>query len=239
MKAILLAAGVGTRISRYINEIPKSTVDLGAGERLIAYTARTLRAKGVDEIAVVVGYRHQLVREALDGHDVTYFVNPFFKVTNSVASLWFARELLAGDVLVMNADTFLEEAIVDMLLAEERSPVMLGDSSRPYDQMDYKLGCEGGTICAYGKELRPTDTDMEYVGAAKIAARDVERFRERLEAMVDASMNERWWEDVLYEMSSDGLLDVHVRDVAGSFWAEVDYVEDYLRIREFIAGGER
>jgi len=236
MKAILLAAGVGTRISRYINEIPKSTVELGDGDTLIEHTVRTLRAKGVTQIAVVVGYRHQLVRTALQGHDVRYFVNPFFRVTNSVASLWFAREMLEGDVLVMNADPFLEDAIYDALMGEERSPVMLGDSSRPYDQMDYKLGCEGGTICAYGKELRPHDTDMEYVGAAKIAARDVTTFRTRLEAMVDNSMNERWWEDVLYEMSSEGLLDVHVRDVAGSFWAEVDYVEDYFRIREFIAG---
>ena len=64
MKALILAAGRGTRISRYLSGNPKCTVDIG-GEKLIQYTVSTLLRKGVSEIALVLGYRQEVIREAL------------------------------------------------------------------------------------------------------------------------------------------------------------------------------
>ncbi len=235
MKAVLMAAGVGTRISRHIKEVPKSTVDLGAGQTLIAYTLSALRSRGVTDVTVVVGYRPELVRAALRGHEVRFFDNPFYHVTNSIASLWFARGVLSGDddVILANADTYLDGRIWDQLVESDRSPVMLMDVSRDYERMDYKLGRCGDLLSGYGKELAPAETDGEYVGVAKIAREHVPHVRARLDAMIAARKSDRWWEDVLYELSSEGH-EVFVEDVGGAFWGEVDYVEDYLAIVEHL-----
>ena len=60
MKAILMAAGRGTRISRMIEEVPKSTLPIN-GVPLIAHTVQMLKKLGF-EVIVCVGYRQQLIR---------------------------------------------------------------------------------------------------------------------------------------------------------------------------------
>jgi len=57
------------------------------------------------------------------------------------------------------------------------------------------------------------------------------RFRERLNQLILSQQHGKWWEDVLYSMSAEQ--PILVNDLKGAFWAEVDYVEDYLRIQDF------
>ena len=78
MKAILLAAGRGTRISRYLDGNPKCTVDLGNGTKLIEHSIAMLKKKGITEIAMATGDRHRVIEDLLAGSCVKYFYNPFF-----------------------------------------------------------------------------------------------------------------------------------------------------------------
>ena len=110
MKAFLLAAGRGTRISRMIEEIPKCTLPLG-DMPLIRYTASMLLGAGF-ELIVCVGYKKEKIFEALDGLPVTYYFNPFYEITNSIASLWFARGEIKSDMIVMNADVYIDRKSV-------------------------------------------------------------------------------------------------------------------------------
>ena len=77
---------------------------------------------------VCTGYKEEKVKEALEGMEkITYCYNPFFDVTNSLASLWFAREEMDDDLIIMNADVFFTEEILTALLKDKRSPVMAID----------------------------------------------------------------------------------------------------------------
>lgn len=89
MKAFVLAAGRGTRISKYIPNIPKCTVDVG-GEPLICQTVRMLTDRQIDT-TVIVGYRYKEILRVLEGLPVHIVYNPFFDVTNSIGSLWLAE----------------------------------------------------------------------------------------------------------------------------------------------------
>ena len=139
MKVLILAAGRGTRISRYLSGKPKCTVDIGGGQCLIEYTIDLLHSRGIQDIGIVLGYEAQVIREVLADKGVSFFYNPFYDVTNSIASAWFAKEFLTGDdLLIMNGDVYLEEKLLDRILAQGRSPVMfaprrstsrIGDSS--------------------------------------------------------------------------------------------------------------
>lgn len=233
MKAILLAAGRGTRISRYLDGNPKCMVDLGNGTKLIEYTVAMLKKKGITEIAVATGYRRRVMENVLAGTGVTFFYNPFYDVTNSIASLWFAKEFLTGeDMLIMNADVFAEECVYDHLLAVEKNPVLAFDSSRK-EEADYKFYCPNGVIEKYGKELTGSDISGEYVGFAVLKRDYLPQFVQQMENMIDAQKHNLWWENVLYELAASE--DIYVDDIHGMFWAEVDYVEDYERIKAYIA----
>lgn len=231
MKALLLVAGRGTRISRYLSGNPKCTVDIG-DKKLIQYTVELLNKKGITDIGLVLGYHGDVIREVLKDYNVKYFTNPFYDVTNSIASAWFAKEFLADydDTIIMNGDVFVEEGLLDDILSEERSPVMIADSSRK-EEADYKFYYENGILLKYGKELTGSDITGEYVGIGKFSKDFMKEFLEQMEEMISHQQHSVWWENIIYDMV--GHRDVYVKEVNGKFWAEVDYIEDYERIMKF------
>lgn len=232
MKAFILAAGRGTRISRYIDGKPKCTVQLDDHTTLIEYTVDLLHRSGIDDIVAILGYRGDVIRKTLRAADVRYVENPFYDVTNSIASLWFAREELSHSDLciVMNGDVFLSEDALDLVLAEERSPVLFYDVTRR-KEADYKFYCADQRIVKYGKDLTLEETSGEYVGCARFDQSFTPAFLARLDSLIHSQKHSLWWEDVLYSMTKE--YPIFARDIEGTFWAEVDYVEDYQRIMKF------
>ena len=224
MKAILLAGGRGTRISRYIGEKPKCTLDIG-GIALIRNSVQMLLANQID-VSVIVGYNKEMVIGALEGLNVSYYYNPFYDVTNSIASLWFGKkELFGDDIIIANADVYWEQDILDVVMGVELEQCLLMDSSR---NMDYLFKCEGSRLVDHGKELQ--EYTAEYVGIAKIGEGFLNKFVGRLENLIDKQKHGLWWENVLYSFIDE--IDVNVIDIKGLFWSEIDFIEDYNRIIE-------
>lgn len=230
MRVLILAAGKGTRISRYLSGNPKCLVEIGEGKRLIEYTVDLLHEKGIREIGIVLGYKAQAIRDVLSGKGISFYFNPFYDVTNSIASAWFAKEFIKDDdLLIMNGDVYLEERLLDQILKETKSPVMFADESRK-ETADYKFYYEDGILKKYGKELEGDDITGEYIGIGRFSRQFLPEFLNRMETMINRQEHSVWWENVIYSMS--GQQPVYVKDVAGQFWAEVDYIEDYERILE-------
>ncbi|MBK1658598.1 phosphocholine cytidylyltransferase family protein [Paracraurococcus ruber] len=112
MRAIILAAGRGSRMGGLTEDRPKCLVDLG-GRPLLDWQVAALRAAGCTEVAAVAGYR----AEALEGRGLTLFRNPRWAETNMVASLHRAAAwLAAGPCIVSYADIFYAAATVRRLM---------------------------------------------------------------------------------------------------------------------------
>lgn len=238
MKVIILAAGRGTRISKLIGDIPKCTVDVG-GIPLIKRTIKMLHNYGVSDISIVLGYKNEVVSEVIKGLGVKEYINPFFNVTNSLGSLWFAKENFENcqeDIVICNGDVFWTKDIFETIAKTDKDLVLLSDKKR-VDDGDYFFQTENGVLKAYGKELTRDNRDCEYVGAAKIAANVVTNFKDRLLKMVGNQESDKWWENVLYSMVKER--PIYVEDVGNAFWAEVDFIEDYNRILDYIKNIEK
>lgn len=233
MKAILLAAGKGTRISRMVREIPKSTLPIN-GVPLIRVTVDMLQRKGI-EIVVCVGYQQEAIRNALKDHNVTYYFNPFYNITNSIASLWFARQELTEDCLILNADVFFSDTILQMIMEEEHDAVMLVDKTRRKTGDYFFSTTDNGCIQKYGKDLPLQYRSCEYVGIAKVSAGFMPHFLQRLDDLITASKHDKWWEDTLYSFTGEGEHSIHTKDVEGHFWSEIDYFDDYERILNYLS----
>ncbi len=228
MKAILLAAGKGTRISRMIQDVPKSTLPIN-GEPLIRITVDRLKRYGMDVI-VCVGYQQEVVKQALEGYDVTYYFNPFYDVTNSIASLWFAKEELEGECLIMNADVSFSDTILNMLLDDKRDAVLLVDRTRRATGDYFFATTDNGCVSQYGKDLPLSLRSCEYVGIGKVSEVFISTFKDRLETMINNFEHDKWWENVLYSFTGDKDHPINTKDVEGHFWSEIDYFDDYERI---------
>lgn len=226
MKVLLMAAGKGTRISRYIEGKPKCTVDIG-GISLIEYTIKELLKYNPQEIAMVLGYHSEEIKQLLEKYQIKYYYNYFYDVTNSIASAWFAKDFIDDDIILMNADVYLEEELIRKVFEEKKSPLLFSDSSRK-EQADYKFYYEDGQLIKFGKELEGKDISGEYVGVAKINKEFIPAFKLRLQELIESGKHGMWWEDVLY--SYVGEKEIFIHDIEGMFWDEVDFIDEYEKV---------
>lgn len=231
MKAILMAAGCGRRISHEI-EIPKSLLKIG-DTTIIGHSIKMLLQRNI-EVAVVVGYKKEQIIRTLIEMPVAYYYNPFFRRTNSIASLWMARDYLMGneDIILANADVYWEDDILDILLSGEENACVLGDGNRCKEGDYFYTIDEKKCIKKYGKDIPENERSCEYVGAAIIKKEFVTQFIHNLEELINREEYDLWWEDVLYRFSSS--YPVRVLDIGSCFWGEVDKIDDYQRIKEYI-----
>ena len=228
MKAILMAAGMGTRISSETNK-PKSLLPL-INESLLKHTVGMLLERNI-EVIVITGYKSEFIEEELKDMNVKIYYSPFYRVSNSIASLWFAREELKDqDIILMNADVFVHEDILDIAIKEKEYVSMYADSSR-VDKGDYFFQTHDGFLVNYGKELKRSERDCEYIGVAKLRSQFLPIFTDRLNDMIKAEKYDLWWENVLYTLNDK--MKIYVRDVSGLFWGEVDTKEDYKNILNY------
>ena len=112
MKAIILAAGRGRRMKELGDQLPKCLIEL-RGKPLLEYQLQTLRQAGIDEIALVTGYRNELFAE----YDLVEFHNARWANTNMVSSLCCVESWLrSGPCIVSYSDIFYGVSAVTSLM---------------------------------------------------------------------------------------------------------------------------
>ena len=235
MKAIIMAAGIGKRLHALNLNKPKCLINIG-GTTLISRSVNLLVSKGISDITVIVGYKSDLIRNELN-NNIAYFENPDFHITNSIKSLWYAKDLLEGDVLLLNGDLYYEPDILDYAINQTNPVVMLADSTR-IDKADYRFGFSGNQINRFGKHLTNHETDGEYVGIVRIDQSFIKTFKKTLEEMITSGKSNIWWEDVLYSFI-EKQIPIHYFDVAGTFWSEVDTLQDYNYLQNWITNQDK
>jgi NDP-sugar pyrophosphorylase family protein len=123
MRAMVLAAGLGTRLRPLTNDRPKALVDVG-GRPVIAYNLALLRRFGITDVVVNLHHHGEALRAALgDGaaFGVRIAYSPEDPLLDTGGGIRHAQALLGrGDVLVMNGDTIVDLAL-DELIARHRA----------------------------------------------------------------------------------------------------------------------
>lgn len=225
-----MVAGVGSRLLKKVRHLPKCL--LGAGnETILSRCVRLLKKNGISEVVVAAGYRSGLVQEEI-GSQARVVINPFFRVTNSIASLWFAHRAtdLYDDLIILNGDVVYQEEVLHAALQAAHHPLMLIDSSR-IETADYRLRVEDGCVVQQGKDLSNEQTSGEYVGITAMSRDYVPMYLARVGDLVEnRERHGLWWEEALFEIRDEFKTPIRVSDVKGLFWAEADYVEDLERI---------
>ena len=102
MRAIILAAGAGTRLSPLTSNCPKCLVPAGS-RVLLDYQIGALRRVGVEDIVLVIGYKAGQIRRHC-GAAARYIENPEYLTTNSIYSFFLARQELDTDLFLFNCD---------------------------------------------------------------------------------------------------------------------------------------
>jgi choline kinase len=239
MKAIIMVAGVGSRLVKKVRHLPKCLLVFD-NETILSRNVRLLKKYGIDETIVVAGYHGDIVKEEI-GREAKVVFNPFFRVTNSIASFWFAHKQfdLYDDLIIFNGDVIYQEEVLKTALEINKSALMLMDTTRIEDA-DYRLKIETDYIVDQGKELSNENTNGEYVGIVKMTKDFVPIYLSRVSDLVEKQEKYgMWWEEALFKIRDEFKTKIYVADVKGYFWAEADYIEDIERIEKWFNAGNR
>lgn len=235
--AVILAAGVGSRLRPITLDRPKCLVPLG-DETILGRMVRLLAAAGVEDLVVSTGYAAEMVSNAL--RDVPMRVrlvhNPDYATTQNAVSLRRALDAAPpGDVIKFDGDLVFPAALLDRALAGEGSRVMVDDRAAPRDEA-MKVMCEGDLAVRFGKGLDAARCRGESIGVERFTAVDRAIVAEVLRAADEAGERDRYYED-LYDRAIARGVSLRCASVADLPWTEVDDHEDLARARALIAAG--
>lgn len=228
MRAVILAAGSGRRLRPVVGARPKCLARIG-GCTLIERQIESLRRAGIARIAVVLGYRRDEVEDVC-GPDVDVVDNPEYASTNSLYSLWLARDLLHDGFLVLNSDVLFHQAMLERLLASPHEDALLVAPREPgavYSDEEMKVHVRNGCIVDIDKQLPDARSDGENVGIARFGRQGASVLRRELDRLVAAGARREWLPRAFAAFCR--VRPLHVVETAGYPWIEIDFPEDYAR----------
>ena len=234
MKAVILAAGQGTRLSPLTNRVPKCLVRLH-GKPIMQRQLESLDKAGFEQCVVVVGYRGDQVEYQFGPNfrnvEITYVYNERFQETNNLYSLWLARDYLDDDILLLECDLVFEDGLLKDLAQVTYPDVAVVDWFRPTMDGTVILAREGLAESILLKSQQAEQFDFSY--ALKTVniyslSRDtmVRRFLPALDRYVDTGVTDVFYEAILAELVSQGKLNMAVHLTGDRKWTEIDTVDD-------------
>ncbi len=238
MKAVILAAGVGSRLSPATGGAPKCLVDIG-GDHLLSRHVAALEACGVTDLIVIVGHRASEIESALTGVQATFVFNEDYRTTNSLFSLSLAAPMVSGTFLVVNADVLAHPEIYSRVAGAEGTALAFDPTSGD-DAEHMKVAVESGRVAAMSKQLPGDRVAGENVGILKIHARDRETFFSGAEALLLGPARQTAWAPAAMDRLCK-VAPVEPVDIADLPWVEIDFPLDLDHARRVtwpdISGG--
>jgi choline kinase len=233
--AVILVAGVGSRLRPLTDDRPKALVSLG-GETILARALRILAAHGVERVVLATGYREDALRRALATSPlhVEFVPNQDYATTQNSVSLALCEPALAGrGFFKLDGDVVFQPEVLERLDDSDAPLAVAVDRTRSTDAeaMKFTLAGSSRTISAFGKGIPLSRSSGESIGIERVSAGASQRLFEALRGHVARGSVSLYYEDVYSELISEGALQAEAIDVGDLPWTEVDDLADLERAR--------
>lgn len=247
MKAVILAAGVGSRLAPLTNDRPKVLVEI-LGRSFLFRQLDLLTHAGIPsrDVVIVGGYRIDRLREELarGGYDCTVVLNERYEAWNNFYSLLVAEPALAGeDFLQLDGDVVLDEQLLPRMLAAPGEALLAVDRREDLDEETMKVqlaGAQGGAgeaerVIAIAKPLDPARCAGEYIGVTKLSAAAARLVFEDLARFPGEGLTHEYYEHAFHRLTGAGRVPFGIVDVHDCTVLEIDTVEDLRRAEGLLA----
>jgi len=225
MRAIILAAGMGTRLRPLTNDTPKSLVKV-AGEPMAERQIRFLKEKGIHEIIVVTGYLHEKFEYLKEKYGVTLIHNDKYHLYNNIYTMYLVREYLQ-DSYVNDADIFLT---TNFLRNNLQHSAFFGGIKHNFKQEWILKHDENNWI----QEVIVADgTDFINSGITYWTKEDGLLLKRKLEEAIERGhFKELYWDNIVQANIPN--LNVKISKIDTEDWFEIDSIEDYEHANQFL-----
>ncbi|HKU24394.1 MAG TPA: phosphocholine cytidylyltransferase family protein [Candidatus Sulfotelmatobacter sp.] len=224
MKAVVLAAGQGTRIRSVHGEHPKCLIEVD-GSTILDHQLEALSMAGINEVAIVVGYEKEQIisyvrTKSLVNQRIQFIENAAFAITNNIYSLWLALDWLRGDsFVVLNADVIFDSEILQSALRLYAPISMIVDPLWRDETM--KVIIEEDRVTKMSKKISREEFNGTYIGIT-VFSKSIQNqlFREMRNLISSGHVNE-FFNIAVQQLVNKGIF-VGFSSTEGLAWAEID-----------------
>jgi len=226
--AIILAAGRGRRLGHLTDADPKCLLRVGPGT-LLEHQLDALQAQGVESVVVVAGYHAERVAAQVAGR-ARCLVNERHETTNSLYSLWLAREHAREGFLLLNADVLFDPEVLRRVLDSPHPEALAVERRRGFEAEEMKVELDGERIRAMSKRLPAERAHAENVGVLKFSAAGAGLLFARMEKLLAAGAEREMCPFAFDSLAAEQPL--YAVPIEGLPWIEIDFADDLARARE-------
>jgi len=236
MRAVILAAGASKRLYPATVDLPKCLLDIN-GSTLLDHQLRTLKSLNIREINLVVGFKQEaiksVIKERWSSLNITYTENPNFATTNTIYSLWLARDFLKEDFLYFNGDVLCHKDVVKRLIDSEHDTCLALDIKDCGEEEVKIILDDEDKVLHIGKDISIKDAVGEYTGVSKHGKASNALFLKTLNEFIHAGKKNLYFESVLNDVVKSNA--AYTEDISDLPFIEIDFPEDLETAKNVVA----
>lgn len=225
MKALILAAGLGTRLAPITDTCPKSLVPVN-GKPILLKQIENLNENGVTDITIISGYKAEVLREIVQNNypEINIIESVDYATTNNMYSAYLARNVMNNEsFLMMNADVYFDASVIQNLLEFEAENAIVTDIGR-YLEESMKVVEADERITKISKEIKQEEALGASIDVYKFSKEGGSAFFGKCKEYIENKKQVKLWSEVAL---NDILTEVCFKacPLVGR-WLEIDNHED-------------
>jgi choline kinase len=232
MKAIILAAGVGSRIRPLTDNCPKSLLKVD-GKTILEMMISHIQSCGITEIVFVLGYLKEQIKEYVKERfpdlNAHFIINDQYEDTNTGYSLMLTKDVVGDSAFIkFDADVVFDKEILKRLIESEHDNCLCVDKNIHLDAEEVKvISDSSGRVIKASKAVDPKEAVGESVGIEKISGKITKELFAELDEMMGEKQNHQEYYEAAYERLIGNSVPFYMLDITGLDWVEIDTLEDF------------
>ena len=233
IKAIILAAGLGSRIRPWTDNCPKSLLKVG-GHTILEMMISHIQDCGINEVVFVIGYLQEQIKDYVKTKfpdlNACFVTNDKYAETNTGFSLMLSKDLIKGAAFVkFDADVVFDKEILEKLIECEYENCFCIDKSINLEAEEIKVIVDDqNRVVKANKTVNSQDAVGESIGIEKISGGTAVLLFAELKIMMEDGQNHQAYYEAAYERLIEKDVPFYALDISGLKWTEIDTKEDFI-----------
>ena len=242
-KALIIAAGLGSRLKKHTENLPKCMLDFG-GKTLLQRQLNAYQKCNIKDISLIRGYK----KEKIKYKGIRYFENSDYKNNNILNSIFYAEKFINGNIIISYSDILFDSSVVQRTIESNHDISVVvdidwrgyyvGRKDHPISEAENVIFNSNNEVEKIGKiNTGNQEVHGEFIGMIKLSNRGTEIFKEHFHRLKKIYWNKPFQRSKVFQKAYltdfiQELVDIGVKVhcvIIESGWKEIDTVEDYKK----------
>ena len=243
IKALIIAAGLGSRLKKHTENLPKCMLDFG-GKTLLQRQLEAYNKNNIKDISLIRGYK----KEKINYKGLRYFENKDYKNNNILNSIFYAEKIINGNIIISYSDILFDPTVVQRTMESNHDISVVvdidwrgyyvGRKDHPISEAENVIFNSNNEVEKIGKiNTGNEEVHGEFIGMIKLSNRGAEIFKEHFHRLKKIYWNKPFQRAKIFQKAYltdfiQELVDIGIKVhcvIIESGWKEIDTVEDYKK----------